>query len=214
MRVLCSWLQTARLVHGLDEVLEADAAAAEAAAAKGGAGKASVRRASDIRKGSLIRRRDLNASEGTSLSASQLHLGMSTTGAPAGSSSAALGVWNQATIEVQRATQLDALSLQLETARISTDRWLQSDAAASVVIDSSSRDCRFNTEALEVAVAEHLPLGPELSSRWSADPQGLGQAGLSDRLCLIATTGPQSVRVWPRALCRLSASACLGHAPR
>ena len=30
VRVLCSWLQTARLVHGLDEVLEADAAAAEA----------------------------------------------------------------------------------------------------------------------------------------------------------------------------------------
>jgi hypothetical protein len=67
----------------------AQKAAAEAAAAKGGDGKASVRRASDIRKGSLIRRRDLNASEGTSLSASQLHLGMSTTGAPAGSSSGA-----------------------------------------------------------------------------------------------------------------------------
>ena len=31
VRVLCSWLQTARLVHGLDEVREADAAAAEAA---------------------------------------------------------------------------------------------------------------------------------------------------------------------------------------
>ena len=30
IRVLCSWLQPARLVHGLDEVLEADAAAAEA----------------------------------------------------------------------------------------------------------------------------------------------------------------------------------------
>ena len=92
----------------------------------------------------------------------------------AGSSSAALGVWNQAATEVQRATQLDELALQLETARIATDRWLQSDAAASVVIDSSSADCRFNPEALEAAVAERLPLGPDLSSRWSADPQGLG----------------------------------------
>ena len=92
----------------------------------------------------------------------------------AGSSSAALGVWNQAAIEVQRATQLDALSLQLETARIATHRWLQSDAAASVVIDSSSPDCRFNPEALEAAVAERLPLGSEVISRWSADPQGLG----------------------------------------
>lgn len=92
----------------------------------------------------------------------------------ASSSSAALGVWNQAANEVQRATQLDALALQLETARIATDRWLQSDAAASAVIDSSAPDCRFNAEALEAAVAERLPLGSEVNSRWSADPQGLG----------------------------------------
>ena len=92
----------------------------------------------------------------------------------AGSSSAALGVWNQAATEVQRATQLDALALQLEMARISTDRWLQSGAAASVVIDSSLPDCRFNPEALEAAVAERFPLGSEVSSRLSADSQGLG----------------------------------------
>ena len=92
----------------------------------------------------------------------------------AGSSSAALGVWNQAASEIQSAKQLDALSLQLETARITTDRWLQSDAAASVVIDASSPDCRFNPEALDAAVAKRLPLGSELSTRWSADPQGLG----------------------------------------
>jgi len=94
----------------------------------------------------------------------------------AGSSSAALGVWNQAASEIQRAKQLDALSLQLETARIATDRWLQSDAAASVVIDSSSPDCRFNPEALEAAIAGRLPLGSELSMHWSADPQGLSPA--------------------------------------
>jgi outer membrane murein-binding lipoprotein Lpp len=64
----------------------------------------------------------------------------------AGSSSAALGVWNQAASEIQRAKQLDALSLQLETARIATHRWLQSDAAASGVIDPSSAGCRFNPE--------------------------------------------------------------------
>ena len=92
----------------------------------------------------------------------------------ASSSSAALGVWNQAANEIQRATQLEELALQLETARIATDRWLQSDAAASVVIDSSLPDCRFNSEALEAAVAERLPLESEVRSRWSADPQGLG----------------------------------------
>ena len=92
----------------------------------------------------------------------------------ASSSSAAMGVWNQATTEVQRSTQLDALALQLEAARIATHRWLQSDAAASVVIDYSSPDCRFNPEVLEAAVAERLPLGSEVSSRWSVDPQGLG----------------------------------------
>ena len=92
----------------------------------------------------------------------------------ASSSSAALGVWNQAANEMQRATQLDEFALQLETARIATERWLQSDAAASVVIDSSSLDCSFNPEALEAAVAERLPFGSELSMHWSADPQGLG----------------------------------------
>ena len=92
----------------------------------------------------------------------------------AGSSSAALGVWNQAATEVQRATQLDELALQMETARIATHRWLQSDAAASVVIDSSSPDCGFNPEVLEAAVAERLPLGSDVSSRWSVDSQGLG----------------------------------------
>ena len=92
----------------------------------------------------------------------------------AGSSSAALGVWNQAANEIQRSSQFDALALQLETARIATERWLQSDAAASVVIDSSSPDCRFNAAALDTAVAERLLLGSEVISRWSADPQGLG----------------------------------------
>ena len=92
----------------------------------------------------------------------------------ASSSSAALGVWNQAANEIQRSSQLDELGLQLETARIATDRWLQSDAAAAVVIDSTSPDCRFKAEALEAAVAERLPLASELSGRWSADPQGLG----------------------------------------
>ena len=92
----------------------------------------------------------------------------------ASSSSAALGVWNQAANEIQRATQLDEFVLQLEMARIATDRWLQSDAASSAVIESRSPDCRFNPEALEAAVAERLPLGTDVSSRWSADPQGLG----------------------------------------
>ena len=92
----------------------------------------------------------------------------------ASSSSAALGVWNQAANEIQRATQLDALALQLETARIATDRWLQSDAASADLLDPSSADCRFNTEALEAAVAERLPLGSEVRRQWSADPQGLG----------------------------------------
>ena len=92
----------------------------------------------------------------------------------AGSSSAALGVWNQAANEIQRSSQLDELALQLETARIATDRWLHSDAASSAVIESRSPDCRFNPESLEAAVAEHLPLGTDVSSRWSADPQGLG----------------------------------------
>ena len=124
----------------------------------------------------------------------------------AGSSSAALGVWNQAASEIQRAKQLDALSLQLETARIATERWLQSDAAASVVIDSSSPDCRFNPEALEAAVAERLPLGSELSMHWSADPQGLGH------WLDLSATSQQSMPPMKRRL--LFSPAAFGLCPR
>ena len=92
----------------------------------------------------------------------------------AGGSSAALGVWNHAANEIQRSTQLDALSLQLESVRIATDRWLQSAPISADLLDPSSQDCSFNATALEAALADRLPLGPDLSSRWSADPQGLG----------------------------------------
>ena len=50
VRVLCSWLQTARLVHGLDEVLEADAAAAEAAAAAAAAAAAEAKAKAEVAK--------------------------------------------------------------------------------------------------------------------------------------------------------------------
>ena len=92
----------------------------------------------------------------------------------AGSSSASLGVWKQAAAEIQSATQLDALSLQLETVRIATHRWLQSDAATADLLDPSSLDCRFNLESLKAALAERIPHGSDVSSRWSRDPQGLG----------------------------------------
>ena len=92
----------------------------------------------------------------------------------AGSSGAALGVWNQAATEVQRATKLDALAFEMETARIALDRWLQSDAASVDLLDPASSGCRFNSESLEVVVADRLPLGSDVSSRWTFDPQGLG----------------------------------------
>ena len=124
----------------------------------------------------------------------------------AGSSSAALGVWNQAATEMQRATQLDELALQLEMARIATDRLLQSDRASADLLDSSSPDCRFNPEALEAAVAERLPLGSELSMHWSADPQGLGH------WLDLSATSQQSMPPMKRRL--LFSPAAFGLCPR
>ena len=122
------------------------------------------------------------------------------------SSSAALGVWNQAATEIQRATQLDELALQLEMARIATDRLLQSDRASADLLDSSSPDCRFNPEALEAAVAERLPLGSELSMHWSADPQGLGH------WLDLSATSQQSMPPMKRRL--LFSPAAFGLCPR
>ena len=50
VRVLCSWLQTARLVHGLDEVREADAAAAEAAAQAAAVAAAEAKSMAEVAK--------------------------------------------------------------------------------------------------------------------------------------------------------------------
>ena len=50
VRVLCSWLQTARLVHGLDEVREADAAAAEAATQAAAAAAAEAKSMAEVAK--------------------------------------------------------------------------------------------------------------------------------------------------------------------
>ena len=124
----------------------------------------------------------------------------------AGSSSAALGVWNQAATEIQRATQLDALALQLEMARIATDRLLQSARASADLLDSGSPECRFNPEALEAAVAERLPLGSELSMHWSADPQGLGH------WLDLSATSQQSMPPMKRRL--LFSPAAFGLCPR
>ena len=107
---------------------------------------------------------------------------------------------------MQRATQLDELALQLEMARIATDRLLQSDRASADLLDSSSPDCRFNPEALEAAVAERLPLGSELSMHWSADPQGLGH------WLDLSATSQQSMPPMKRRL--LFSPAAFGLCPR
>ena len=92
----------------------------------------------------------------------------------AGSSSAAMGVWNQAANEIQSASQLDAFGLELETARIATDRWLQSAAASVGVLDSALPECSFNVSALEAAVDDRLGFATDVGLHWSPDPQGLG----------------------------------------
>ena len=92
----------------------------------------------------------------------------------AGSSSAALGVWNQAANEIQGAKQWEELALQLESTRIATHRWLQSAPVSADLLDPRSPDCRFNGTALETAVVDRLPIGSDVRSRWIPDPQGLG----------------------------------------
>ena len=92
----------------------------------------------------------------------------------ASSSSAALGVWSQAVGEMNRAKQLEDHSLQLETLRISTHRWLESGVSSTHLLEPMTDECRFAGVALDAAASERLVLGPDTSSRWTPDPSGLG----------------------------------------
>lgn len=91
----------------------------------------------------------------------------------ASSSSAALAVWSQAGVAVQRSSQLEERANQLERQRLATHRWLASLDDGLALLDPAA-DCAFAAGAVAAAADQALPLPDGAERRWVAAAEGAG----------------------------------------
>ena len=92
----------------------------------------------------------------------------------ASSSSAALGVWSQATETWQQSSRLLQTVDQLELLQLASHRWLQSHGAESNLLISDSDSCLLDASALAVAFEQAVPLPQGMTRQWVVDKEQLG----------------------------------------
>ena len=92
----------------------------------------------------------------------------------ASSSSAALGVWNQATATWQQSSTLQQTADQLELLQLASHRWLQGHGAERNLLTSGSGPCLLDARALAVALDQGVPLPKGMTRQWVVDPERLG----------------------------------------
>ena len=92
----------------------------------------------------------------------------------ASSSSAALGVWSQATATWQQSSTLQQTADQLELLQLASHRWLKGQGAERNLVRSGSDPCRLDASAVAVAVDQAVPLPKGMTRQWVVDPERLG----------------------------------------
>ena len=92
----------------------------------------------------------------------------------ASSSSAALGVWSQATTTWQQSSTLQQTADQLELLQLASHRWLQGHEAERNLLMSGSGPCLLDARALAVALDQAVPLPQGMTRQWVVDPEQLG----------------------------------------
>ena len=92
----------------------------------------------------------------------------------ASSSSAALGVWSQATATWQQSRTLQQTADQLELMQLASHRWLMLHGAERNLVISSSDSCLLDTSAVAVALNQAVPLPQGITRQWVVDPEQLG----------------------------------------
>ena len=90
------------------------------------------------------------------------------------SSSAALGVWSQATTIWQQSSTLQQTADQLELLQLASHRWLQGHGAERNLLTSGSGPCLLDAWALAVALDQGVPLPKGMTRQWVVDPERLG----------------------------------------
>ena len=92
----------------------------------------------------------------------------------ASSSSAAIGVWSQATTTWQQSSTLQQTADQLELLQLASHRWLQGHGAERNLLISGSDPCLLDARALAVALDQAVPLPQGMTRQWLVDPEQLG----------------------------------------
>ena len=92
----------------------------------------------------------------------------------ASSSSAALGVWSQATATWQQSSTLLQTADQLELMQLASHRWLQGHVAGRNLVVSDLDSCQLDASAVAVALDQAVPLPQGLSRQWVEDSDQLG----------------------------------------
>ena len=90
------------------------------------------------------------------------------------SSSAALGVWSQATTIWQQSSTLQQTADPLELLQLASHRWLQGHGAERNLLISGSDQCLLDARSLAVALDQAVPLPKGITRNWVVDSDQLG----------------------------------------
>ena len=92
----------------------------------------------------------------------------------ASSSSAALGIWSQATAAWHQSSRLLQQADELQLLQLASQRWLMRHGAEHDLLKSGSDPCRLDPEAVAAASDQALPMPVGIKRQWSVDSQQLG----------------------------------------
>ncbi len=92
----------------------------------------------------------------------------------ASSSSAALGVWSQATTTWQQSRTLQQTADQLELLQLASHRWLSLHGAERNLVISGLDPCQLDATAVAVALDDAVPLPQGMTRQWVVDADQLG----------------------------------------
>ena len=90
------------------------------------------------------------------------------------SSSAALGVWSQATAIWQQSRTLQQTADELALMQLASHRWLMLDGSERNLLRSSSDPCLLDALALAAASDQAVPLPQDITRQWVVDSDQLG----------------------------------------
>ena len=107
------------------------------------------------------------------------------------SSTAALGVWNQAAALVHDTASMERKADDLEMLRPASHRWLAQRAAEKGQLMTAMDPCRWDAVAVAAAADAALPLPEGITRQWTQDSQ---LRGLWQELALVDHDGSVLIR--------------------